>query len=79
MLDAGIKSGDTLIVDRATQVKDKNIVIASINGELTVKRISIGNGKIFLVPENDSFKKIRITEEMDFDIWGVVTYVIHKV
>ena len=79
MLDAGIKSVDTLIVDRATQVKDKNIVIASINGELTVKRISIGSGKIFLVPENDSFKKIRITEEMDFDIWGVVTYVIHKV
>ena len=44
-----------------------------------IKRISIGNGKIFLVPENDSFKKIRITEEMDFDIWCVVTYVIHKV
>ena len=79
MSDAGITTGDTLIVDRALEAKDKNIVIASINGELTVKRVWIANGKVFLKPENDDFSPIEITEEMDFDIWGVVTYVIHKV
>ena len=55
------------------------VVIASINGELTVKRVWIANGKVFLKPENNDFSPIEITEEMDFDIWGVVTYVIHKV
>ena len=79
MLDAGIKSGDILIVDRALEAKDKNIVIAFINGELTGKRISIGDKKIFLNPANDSFSPIEVTKEMDFDIWGVVAYVIHKV
>ena len=79
MSDAGITTGDTLIVDRALEAKDKNIVIASINGELTVKRVWIANGKVFLKPENNDFSPIEITEEMDFDIWGVVTYVIHKV
>ena len=79
MSDAGIRTGDTLIVDRALEAKDKNVVIASINGELTVKRVWIANGKVFLKPENNDFSPIEITEEMDFDIWGVVTYVIHKV
>ena len=51
----------------------------SINGELTVKRIWIAKGKVFLNPENEEFSPIEITEETDFDIWGVVTYVIHKV
>ena len=78
MVNARIESGDTLIVDRAIEVKDGNIVIALINGELTVKRISIRNQRIFLHPENKSFKKIEITEEMDFDTWGVVTYIIHQ-
>jgi len=78
MSDIRIQTGDTLIVDRALEAKDKNIVIATINGELTVKRVWIANNKVFLKPENDKFSPIEITEEMDFDIWGVVTYVIHK-
>ena len=68
MKDAGISSGDTLIVDRAIEAKDKSIVIASINGELTVKRVWIANKKVFLKPENDDFSPIEITEEMDFNI-----------
>ena len=79
MKDAGISSGDTLIVDRAIEAKDKSVVIASINGELTVKRVWIANKKVFLKPENDDFSPIEITEEMDFNIWGVVTYVVSKV
>ena len=54
-------------------------MIAHINGELTVKRIWLAKGKVFLNPENEEFSPIEVTEETDFDIWGVVTYVIHKV
>lgn len=77
MKNAGINSGDTLIVDRAAQVKNNSIVVAHINGELTVKRIKKVNNILYLVPENSQYKPITITEEMDFEIWGVVTFVIH--
>lgn len=77
MIDAGIHSGDTLIVDRSVDPKDNNIVIAVINGELTVKRLSTIDKKIYLLPENHNFEPIEITEEMSFEIWGVVTNVIH--
>jgi len=79
MINAGINSGDTLVVDKAVEAKDKSVVIAHINGELTVKRIWLAKGKVFLNPENEDFSPIEVTEETDFDIWGVVTYVIHKV
>jgi DNA polymerase V len=79
MVDAGIYSGDILVVDRSLNPKDGNIVIAVINGELTVKRISMGKNKIFLLPENQKFKPIEITGEMSFEVWGVVTTVIHSV
>ena len=44
-----------------------------------MKRVWIANKKVFLKPENDDFSPIEITEEMDFNIWGVVTYVVSKV
>jgi len=77
MIDAGIHSGDILIVDRSLDVTDKKVVIAVVDGELTVKRIRIVNKKIFLLPENSEFSSTEITESMDFEIWGVVTNVIH--
>ena len=77
MIDAGIHSGDILIVDRALETVDKKVVIAVINGELTVKRIRMVAGKIYLLPENCDFKATEITAAMDFTIWGVVTNVIH--
>lgn len=77
MIDAGIHSGDTLIVDRSVDPKDGNIVIAVIDGELTVKRLSRSMSKLYLLPENRNFEAIEITEEMNFEIWGVVTNVIH--
>ena len=78
MIDAGIHSGDILIVDRALQAEKQKIVIAAVNGELTVKRIWYDGDKLFLQPGNIHFTPIEITAEMDFHIWGVVTYVIHK-
>jgi len=78
MTEAGINSGDLLVVDRALEAVNNSIVVAIINGEFTVKRISKTRGKIFLRPENPDFKALEITPEMDFKIWGRVSYVIHK-
>lgn len=79
MINAGIHAGDILIVDRAIEPADNKIIIAVLNGELTVKRVRKKKDKLFLVPENPDFDPIEITPEMNFDVWGVVTYVIHKV
>jgi len=79
MINAGIHSGDLLIVDRAVEVRHGRIVVAQINGEFTVKRIEHVGAHTYLVPENKNFKSQRITDEMSFDVWGVVTYVIHSV
>jgi DNA polymerase V len=81
MEGAGIKSNDILIVDRAASVADNKIVIARIGDELTVKRIRRVNDHLFLMPDapqNDTYKPIKITQDMDFEIWGVVTAVIHQ-
>jgi DNA polymerase V len=78
MVDVGIFSGDILIVDRSLEAVDGKIVIAALNGELTVKRLSRKNGKVQLLPENPKFNPIDITEEQDVVIWGVVTRVIHE-
>lgn len=78
MKDAGIQSGDMLIVDRSLEATHGNIVIAAINGELTVKRLSRQAGCVQLLPANKNYQPIDITEEQDIIIWGVVTHVIHE-
>jgi len=79
MKGAGINEGDLLVVDRALEPRDNSIVIGVINGEFTVKRIRKIQDELFLVPENPDFKPIKITGDHDFQVWGVVPYVIHKV
>jgi len=79
MKEAGIFSGDILVVDRALNAKDGNIVIAVIDGELLVKRLAMKNNRVTLTAENPNYKPIKITPEMNFEVWGVVTTVIHKV
>ena len=78
MINAGIYDGDLLIVDRSLDPKLKSIVIAIINGEFTVKRISKNKTGLYLMPDNATYKPIKITSDMDFEIWGVVTHTIHK-
>lgn len=79
MKDVGIFTGDMLVVDRSLEAKDGNIVIAVIDGELTVKRLSRIKNKIYLLPENKDYEPIEITEQMQFEVWGVVSTVIHSV
>lgn len=76
MVKAGIDTGDMLIVDRSLNSADNKIVVAVLNGEFTVKRLSIRKGRYFLVPENDSYKEIEIKGEDQFEIWGVVTKIL---
>ena len=78
MIGAGIHSGDLLIVDRSLEPKDGNVIIAVLDGELTVKRIEIHDGKLFLVPENPDYPLIPVSEEQSFQVWGVVKHVIHE-
>lgn len=77
MVEAGIHSGDLLIVDRALEPADGKVVIAALNGELTVKRIRKKDGKLYLIPENPDFQPIEVIPETNFEVWGVVVYVIH--
>ena len=78
MKDAGIKSGDIMIVDKSLEPKNRSIVLAVIDGEFTVKRVNVNNDELYLMPENSNFPPIKITKEMDFQVWGIVTYIIHK-
>jgi len=78
MIDAGISSDDILVVDRSIEPTDSKIVVAVINGEFTLKRFRKIENKIYLYPENAQFKPIEIKEEMECQIWGVVTFVIHS-
>jgi DNA polymerase V len=73
MTGAGIFDGDLLIVDRSLSPVSGDIVISVLDGEFTVKRFIIHNGSIELRPENPQFKPLRIYEESQLDIWGVVT------
>ncbi|MEQ9617745.1 MAG: translesion error-prone DNA polymerase V autoproteolytic subunit [Deltaproteobacteria bacterium] len=80
MVGAGIFPNDILVIDKAIEEVKDRIIIAWLNGEFTVKRYHVDNrlGKVYLVPENPKFFPHEITPEMDFMIWGVVTYSIHK-
>ena len=78
MLGAGIHDGDLLIVDRSIEPAHRKVVIAAVDGELTVKRLLYREGRVFLAPENPQFEPIDITESEFVHIWGVVTYVVHK-
>jgi DNA polymerase V len=77
MIGAGIHAGDLLIVDRSLDPRDQKIVIAVLNGELTVKRLHYENQNLFLLPENPDYPAIAVEEGMEIQVWGVVTNVIH--
>ncbi len=78
MTEAGIHSGDLLIVDRSLEPSDGNIVIAVLDGELTVKQLERRKGKLRLLPANQNYEPLEVSEQQSFEIWGVVTNVIHS-
>ena len=78
MTGAGIYNGDLLVVDRSLDAKSGSVVVAVVNGEMTVKRLLIDRKRIRLVPENPAYKPIEIREVSDLVIWGVVAHVIRS-
>jgi DNA polymerase V len=79
MIGAGLNDGDLLIIDRSLEPTNKKIAVCFIDGEFTVKRIKKENDIIWLMPENEEYKPIKVTSDNEFIIWGVVTTVIKKV
>ena len=78
MVDAGIQDGDLLVIDKALEPKEGAIAVCYLDGEFTVKRLAVREEGVYLMPANAEFKPIRITEENEFLVWGIVAYVIHK-
>lgn len=79
MVGAGIDDGDLLVVDKSLDPKHNSIAVCFIDGEFTVKRLKVSEGNVYLQPENPSYKAIKITNDNDFQVWGIVTHVIKKV
>ena len=78
MINAGIKDKDLIIVDKSLIAKPGNIVIAMIDGEFTIKRLSIKNDELYLKAENNNYPDFRFQNHIDVQIWGVVIYSIHS-
>ncbi|HBI00665.1 MAG TPA: translesion error-prone DNA polymerase V autoproteolytic subunit [Flavobacterium sp.] len=79
MIGAGIDDGDILVIDRSLEPQNNKVAVCFLDGEFTVKRIKVSKEEMLLMPENKSFEPIKITEENQLIIWGIVTYVIKKV
>lgn len=78
MTGAGIDDGDILVIDRSLEPGNNKVAVCFLDGEFTVKRIKVSKEEMLLMPENKSFEPIKITEENQLIIWGIVTYVIKK-
>ncbi|RZT95440.1 DNA polymerase V [Ancylomarina subtilis] len=79
MIGANIHDGDLLVIDRSLEPRNNRIAVCFIDGEFTVKRLRIEKDHILLMPENEKFDPIKVTQDNDFVIWGVVTYIIKAV
>ena len=78
MIDANIQSGDVMVVDKALNPSNNDIVLAVLDGDFTVKKIRKSEGELYLMPANENYQPIKITKDVDFKVWGVVTFIIQK-
>lgn len=79
MIGAGIDDGDIMVIDRSLEPTDNKIAVCYIDNEFTVKRIKTEKKCVYLMPENAAFHPIKVTEDNELIIWGIVTYVIKSV
>lgn len=77
MIKAGIHDGDVVIVDRSIKAASGKVIIATLNGEMLIRRFEKGFNKVRLIPETDRLSPIDVDPYAEFSVWGVVTYVIH--
>ena len=78
MIGSGIYPGDLLIVDRSLSPRNGSIIIAVLDGELSVKGLKLNNDQVTLSSSNPNYSDVIVSEEMDFTIWGVCTNVVHN-
>ena len=78
MQGAGLDDGDLLVIDRSLEPEDNKIAICFIDGEFTVKRLKVEKNCVYLMPEKPKSQPIKVTEDNELIIWGVVTYVVKK-
>lgn len=76
MVGDGIDPGDILVVDRSLEPADGDLVVCAVDGDFTLKRISLREGSVWLIPSNEQFDPILVTPDRRFEVWGVVTYTI---
>jgi DNA polymerase V len=79
MQGAGLDDGDLLVIDRSIEAKDNKIAVCFIDGLFTVKRLKVEVDCVYLMPENKNYKPIKVSEDQELLIWGIVTYVVKKV
>ncbi len=78
MIGAGIHHGDLLVVDRALEAKSGSIVVAVVDGELTVKRLRVEGERVWLMAENPAYPPLEIRDGMALHLWGVVAHAVRS-
>jgi DNA polymerase V len=79
MTGASIASGDIVVVDKSLEPRSGDIVVAAVEGEFTLKRLKKQGSQAWLLAENPDYPPIALHEATDASIWGVVTYIVHKI
>lgn len=79
MCDCGIDDGDLLIIDKSLEPQEGRIAVCFVDGEFTLKRISVRQDGIWLVPANPQYPALHVTDGSNFQVWGIVSYVVKKV
>ena len=79
MQGAGLDDGDLLVIDRSVEPQNNAIAVCFLDGEFTVKRLKVEEDCVYLMPENPKYQPIKVTEDNQLQIWGVVTYVVKKI
>ena len=79
MEEAGLSDGDMIIIDKSLIPQNNMIAVCFLDGEFTVKRVITKKGNLYLKPENENYKEVKLNEGNELKIWGIVTYVIKKI
>lgn len=78
MIGAGINTGDIVVVDKSLEPRSGDIVVAAVEGDFTLKRLKKQGRQAWLLAENPNYQPIALHEAQDAQIWGVVTFWVHK-
>jgi DNA polymerase V len=79
MIGDGIGDRDTVVIDRALTASDQAIIVARLGTRFTLRRLRIKDGRMWLQAANSAYSTIEVTKREDFEVWGVVTWVLHKI